>query len=152
MEGAEKYRPLKPIRQQDAPCRRTPTRREKTQIDLRRRVMEGTAALQQNVKDGRCWRGFKRGSWCAAIDVRDFIACNVSPYAGDESFLVAPSKRTQAVWEKLQPYFQEERKKGVLAVDAKTPSTLTAHKAGYPNLDCREGAFAQKFRSFIRHS
>jgi Pyruvate-formate lyase len=35
------------------------------------------------------------------------------------------------VWEKLQPYFSEERKKGVLAVDAKTPSTLLAHKAGY---------------------
>ena len=35
----------------------------------------------------------------------------------------------------LQPYFQEERKKGVLAVDAKTPSTLLAHKAGYIDRD-----------------
>ncbi len=56
---------------------------------------------------------------------------NVTPYAGNESFLAAPSKRTKAVWDKLQPYFQAERKKGVLAVDARAPSTMLAHKAGY---------------------
>ncbi|MGA9500126.1 MAG: formate C-acetyltransferase, partial [Pseudolabrys sp.] len=39
------------------------------------------------------------------------------------------------VWDKIQPYFQEERKKGVLAVDAKTPSTLLAHKPGYIDRD-----------------
>src|SRR5262249_39733802 len=41
---------------------------------------------------------------------------NATPYFGDEKFLSGPSKRTKAVWEKLQPYFKEERKKGVLAV------------------------------------
>ena len=54
---------------------------------------------------------------------------------GDETFLAGPSRRTKAVWEKLQPYFQEEQKKGVLAVDAKTPSTLLAHQAGYIDRD-----------------
>ena len=39
------------------------------------------------------------------------------------------------MWAKLQPYFQEERKKGVLAVDAKTPSTMLAHKPGYIDRD-----------------
>ena len=97
--------------------------------------MEGTAALPKNVKDERCWRDFKPGNWCTTIDVRDFIVCNVTPYLGDEKFLAAPSERTKAVWAKLQPYFQEERKKGVLAVDAKTPSTLLAHKAGYIDQD-----------------
>src|SRR5258705_12794447 len=97
--------------------------------------MEGTAGLSKPLKDERCWRGFKPGSWCAAIDVRDFIACNVTPYTGDETFLAGPSKRTKAVWEKLQPYFKDERKKGVLAVDAKTPSSLLAHKAGYIDRD-----------------
>ena len=53
------------------------------------------------------------------------------PYAGDEKFLKGPSQRTKSVWEKLQPYFQAERKKGVLAVDAQHPSTLLAHEAGY---------------------
>ena len=78
---------------------------------------------------------FNPGSWCSTIDVRDFIVCNVTPYDGDEKFLVAPTQRTKAVWEKLQPYFKEEQKTGVLAVDAKTPSTLLAHKAGYIDRD-----------------
>ena len=97
--------------------------------------MEGTAGLGKTQKNERCWRGFKPGSWCSSIDVRDFIVCNVTPYAGDETFLAGPSKRTQAVWDKLQPYFQDERKKGVLAVDARTPSTLLAHEAGYIDRD-----------------
>ena len=77
------------------------------------------------------WRKFIPGDWCEAIDVRDFIIRNVTPYAGDEKFLKGPSQRTKSVWEKLQPYFQAERKKGVLAVDAQHPSTLLAHEAGY---------------------
>jgi pyruvate-formate lyase len=60
-----------------------------------------------------------------------FYCSQCHPYLGDEIFLAGPSKRTKAVWEKLQPYFQDERRKGVLAVDAHTPSTLLAHKAGY---------------------
>jgi len=97
--------------------------------------MEGTAALPKNTKNERSWRDFKPGNWCTSIDVRDFIALNVTPYLGDEKFLAPPSERTKAVWAKLQPYFQEERKKGVLAVDAKTPSSLLAHKAGYIDQD-----------------
>ena len=97
--------------------------------------MERTAFVSNNLDNDRYWRGFRRGDWCHSIAVRDFIVRNVSPYAGDETFLVGPSKRTKAVWEKLQPYFQEEQKKGVLAVDAKTPSTLLAHQAGYIDRD-----------------
>ena len=70
-----------------------------------------------------------------SIDVRSFIVRNVTPYTGDENFLASSTPRTKAVWAKLQPYFQDERKKGVLAVDAKTPSTLLAHKAGYIDRD-----------------
>jgi formate C-acetyltransferase len=93
--------------------------------------MEGTAALSKDVKDQQSWRGFNRGRWCGTIDVRDFINRNVTPYSGDEKFLAGASKRTLAVWEKLQPYFKDEQKKGVLAVDAKSPSTVLAHKPGY---------------------
>ena len=89
------------------------------------------AALKKRQADVDCWRGFKSGHWQNAIDVRDFIVRNVTPYTGDNRFLAGPSKRTKAVWDKLQPYFQEERKKGVLAVDAKAPSTMLAHKPGY---------------------
>ncbi|HEY6833163.1 MAG TPA: formate C-acetyltransferase [Pseudolabrys sp.] len=97
--------------------------------------MEGTAGLSKNLKNERSWRDFTPGLWCSSIDVRDFIVCNVTPYDGDEAFLTGPSERTKAVWDKLQPYFQDERKKGVLAVDAATPSTLLAHKAGYIDRD-----------------
>jgi formate C-acetyltransferase len=97
--------------------------------------MARTAALAKDLKDQDFWRGFKTGDWCTTIDVRDFIVCNATPYAGDETFLVGPSQRTKAVWDKLQPYFQEERKKGVFAVDARTPSTLLAHKAGFIDRD-----------------
>src|SRR5215472_14876216 len=95
--------------------------------------MEGTS--KSSKQEAGCWRNFTPGAWFAGIDVRDFIVSNVTPYLGDEAFLAGSSKRTKAVWEKLQPYFQEERKKGVLAVDAKTPSSLLAHKAGYIDRD-----------------
>ncbi|MGA7004748.1 MAG: pyruvate formate lyase family protein, partial [Pseudolabrys sp.] len=97
--------------------------------------MKGSAALKKEARGQDCWRHFRQGDWCTSINVRDFIVRNVTPYAGDEKFLAGPSKRTKAVWDKLQPYFQEERKKGVLAVDAKTPSTLLAHKPGYIDRD-----------------
>ena len=100
--------------------------------------MKSSAALVKEVetKGGQDpWRGFKPGDWRTSIGVRDFIVRNVTPYTGDEKFLAPASAKTKAVWAKLQPYFQEERKKGVLAVDAKTPSTLLAHKPGYIDRD-----------------
>ena len=97
--------------------------------------MATVAAASKDLMVEDCWRSLKPGNWCKAIDVRDFIVSNVTPYDGDEKFLAGPSKRTKAVWDKLQPYFQEERKKGVLAADAKTPSTMLAHKPGYIDRD-----------------
>ncbi|MGB9042550.1 MAG: pyruvate formate lyase family protein, partial [Pseudolabrys sp.] len=97
--------------------------------------MEGTAALAKKTFDQDPWRSFNPGDWQSSIDVRSFIVRNVMPYTGDENFLTSSTPRTKAVWAKLQPYFQDERKKGVLAVDAKTPSTLLAHKAGYIDRD-----------------
>ena len=100
--------------------------------------MKSSAALAKEVetKGGQDpWRGFKPGDWRTSIAVRDFIVRNVTPYTGDEKFLAPASAKTKAVWAKLLPYFQEERKKGVLAVDAKTPSTLLAHKPGYIDRD-----------------
>src|SRR6516162_8137758 len=97
--------------------------------------MKGSAALRKEADAGDCWRGFRPGDWQNSINVRDFIVRNVTPYAGNEDFLAGPSQRTKAVWAKLQPYFADERKKGVLAVDAQHPSSLLAHKAGYIDRD-----------------
>ena len=97
--------------------------------------MEGTAGIPKGARHAQSWRDFKAGDWCTSIDIRDFIARNAVPYTGDELFLLGPTKRTSAVWKALEPYFQQEQKKGVLAVDAHTPSTLLAHKPGYIDKD-----------------
>jgi formate C-acetyltransferase len=97
--------------------------------------MKPNAARRAEADSGDCWRGFRPGDWQTSINVRDFIVRNVTPYTGSENFLAAPSQRTKAVWAKLQPYFSDERKKGVLAVDAASPSTMLAHKAGYIDRD-----------------
>src|SRR4051812_27025580 len=77
------------------------------------------------------WRKFNGGPWKSAINVRDFIVSNLTPYVGGPDFLAETSKRTAAVWEKLQPYFIEEQKKGVLDVDSKTRTTLAGHGPRY---------------------
>ena len=104
---------------------------DKTDDQDRRLAMAPTAALATKPVDQDPWRSFNPGDWKTSINVRDFIVRNFTPYSGDEKFLAGPTARTKAVWAKLQPYFKDEQKKGVLAVDAKTPSTLLAHKAGY---------------------
>ena len=93
--------------------------------------MEGLAGNLSQLSQPHAWRNFAVGRWATVIDVRDFIVRNVAPYTGDDSFLVGPSRRTNAVWEKLQPYFDQERQRGVLEVDAATPSTMLAHEPGW---------------------
>jgi len=97
--------------------------------------MKGSAALKKDVGTSDSRSGFEPGDWSSSINVRDFIVRNVTSYAGDEKFLAPASQRTKAVWAKLQPFFAEERKKGVLAVDAANPSNLLAHEAGYIDRD-----------------
>ena len=101
--------------------------------------MEGLSKGLADATASRAWRDFAAGPWQRTVNVRDFIVRNVTPYEGDEAFLVGPSSRTLAVWQKLQPYFEEERRKGVLDVDAANPSTLLAHAAGWiGRASCRE--------------
>ena len=45
------------------------------------------------------WQGFNTGVWDKAIDVRDFIQRNYTPYVGNDSFLVAPTERTKTLWQ-----------------------------------------------------
>jgi len=76
------------------------------------------------------WHGFRTGLWQKEINLRDFIQQNYEPYEGDESFLAPATKRTQAIWDRLNKLFVEERRKGVLDVSP-IPSSITAHAPGY---------------------
>ncbi|MFJ5234581.1 formate C-acetyltransferase [Kitasatospora sp. NPDC088391] len=81
------------------------------------------------------WDGFKGGLWRDAIDVRDFIQQNYTPYEGDGSFLAGPTERTTGLWAKITALFPAERAKGVLDVSYDTPSTITSHAPGYIDRD-----------------
>ena len=97
--------------------------------------MVGQAARPRKVHDGAMpWFGFNSGLWNREINLRDFIQQNVTPYYGDDTFLAGPTRRTTALWAKLQELFIAERKKGVLDV-SQVPSTITAHEAGYIDKD-----------------
>ena len=75
---------------------------------------------------------FKPGKWQDAIDVRDFIQNNYTPYEGDASFLVGPTARTQKVNAEYEKLHKEEFEKGgVLDVDVENASSLLNHKPGY---------------------
>lgn len=81
------------------------------------------------------WSGFVAGPWQDAIDVRDFIQRNYTPYTGDSAFLRPATERTQRVWQKLVDMFPAERERGVYDVDATTPSTIVSHAPGYIDQD-----------------
>jgi formate C-acetyltransferase len=88
--------------------------------------------LEQPTRSEVAWRGFVPGQWQTEIAVRDFIALNFTPYAGDGSFLVGPTERTRAVWRELSELMAEERRRGgILDVDVHTPSSITSHAPGY---------------------
>ena len=85
------------------------------------------------------WEGFdKSGEWTKEIDVRGFIQRNYTPYEGDESFLEGTTERTQKLWDEVLKLYEEEREKGVLDVDTKTPSSINAYDAGYIDKDLEQ--------------
>ena len=79
------------------------------------------------------WKNFKKGDWQSEINVRDFIQHNYTPYKGDDSFLAGPTEKTKKLWNEVLDLYKKEHdaKGGVLDIDTKTISTITAHDAGY---------------------
>ena len=78
------------------------------------------------------WDGFVGGNWQRAVDVRDFIQKNYTPYDGDDSFLAGPTEATTKLWADVMYLFaQETANGGVLDMDTKQVSTITSHEAGY---------------------
>ena len=78
------------------------------------------------------WDGFVGGNWQRAVDVRDFIQKNYTPYDGDDSFLAGPTEATTKLWADVMDLFaQETANGGVLDMDTKKVSTITSHESGY---------------------
>ena len=86
------------------------------------------------------WNGFKKGEWNSEINVRDFIQRNYTPYEGDSSFLVGPTKKTTKLWNEVLELYKKEQASqgGVLDIDTKTISTISSHDAGYIDKDLEE--------------
>jgi formate C-acetyltransferase len=77
------------------------------------------------------WLGFVPGDWQTQIKVRDFIQKNYRTYEGDSSFLAGATERTKRIWDAVLALYKEEVGKGVLDVNAKIGSSITAFGPGY---------------------
>ena len=85
------------------------------------------------------WNGFDGSLWKEEVNVRDFIQKNYKPYDGDEHFLAGPTDATHKLWGVLQGLQKEERAKGgVLDMDTKIVSGITAHEPGYISEDLKD--------------
>ena len=86
------------------------------------------------------WEDFEKGDWQQEINVRDFIQRNYTPYEGDESFLTGPTEKTKKLWDKVLELYKKEHaaEGGVLDIDTKTISTVSAHDAGYIDKDLED--------------
>ena len=90
--------------------------------------------------DFKQWNGFKGGDWKEEINVRDFIQSNYTPYEGDSNFLEKTTEKTDKLWNEVLELYKKEHESegGVLDIDTKTISTVSAHDAGYIDKDLEE--------------
>lgn len=86
------------------------------------------------------WNKFKSGDWKYEINVRDFIQQNYTPYEGNSSFLATSTEKTKKLWNEVLDLYKKEKESngGVLDIDTKTVSTVSAHDAGYIDKDLEE--------------
>ena len=86
------------------------------------------------------WNGFEKGDWQSEINVRDFIQRNYTPYEGDCEFLAEPTEKTKKLWDEVLELYKKEKEApgGVLDIDTKTISTVSAHSAGYIDKNLEE--------------
>ena len=86
------------------------------------------------------WEKFESGDWQHEINVRDFIQRNYTPYEGNSDFLKPATEKTKKLWEEVLELYKKEHeaKGGVLDIDTKTVSTVSAHEAGYIDKDLEE--------------
>nr|WP_211333581.1 formate C-acetyltransferase [Sinobacterium caligoides] len=82
------------------------------------------------------WKTFNAGEWCSAVDVRDFIQHNYTPYLGDDQFLAPATHATNVLWEAVQNGIRiENETHAPVDFDTSNPATITSHAAGYIDKD-----------------
>ena len=81
------------------------------------------------------WRGFTQGNWNDAIDVRNFINLNYTPYEGDASFLSGATERTKQVYAEVEELLKQEKEKGVLDIDVENVASILSFAPGYVDKD-----------------
>ena len=82
------------------------------------------------------WTGFNGGAWEKEVNVRDFIQKNYTPYDGDASFLAGPTQNTKDLWDQVLDLQKLERERGgVVDMDTKVVTGITAHGPGYLDKD-----------------
>ena len=92
--------------------------------------MKVDVALNDTYLDA--WRGFAGSDWQEAINVRDFIQHNYTPYEGDESFLADATPATVQLWEKVMEGIRKENATHApVDFDTNVATTITAHAPGY---------------------
>ncbi|MDR0273460.1 MAG: formate C-acetyltransferase [Clostridiales bacterium] len=84
------------------------------------------------------WEGFVKGAWNEKVNLRDFIQRNITPYTGNENFLVGATERTTALWKIVCELVDIENEKGILDVETKIPSGIASHGPGYINKDLEQ--------------
>ena len=86
------------------------------------------------------WKGFKNGEWQNEINVRDFIQRNYTPYVGNSDFLETATQKTTELWNKVLDLYKKEKDApgGVLDIDTKTISSISAYDAGYIDKNLEE--------------
>ncbi len=98
--------------------------------------MTASATLEEATSSDDPWVGFHPGEWQSAIDVRDFILTNFTPYSGTAEFLAGPTEKTLRVWDTLQREFLSvERTQRVYDVETHIPADVDAFPAGYISSD-----------------
>ena len=81
------------------------------------------------------WRGFKTGCWTNAINVREFVQENYTPYGGDDQFLSGATENTKALWQELCELTDIEQEKGIYDAETSKPASITTYGAGYIDQD-----------------
>ena len=65
------------------------------------------------------------------IDIQKFIQENYIPYLGNENFLAPPAEATKQLWKKVVALKNKEKQRGILEVETKVPTSITAYAPGY---------------------